>query len=80
MVGWGFGVGVLDWVFGVGLFSWWGLGPVVWGLLGFSGWGSLYKHEGITLGKNDATVSLTQEEMRSHQQKVPRNSPKRITL
>mgnify|MGYP001793554487 CR=1 FL=1 len=31
----GFGVRVSDWVFGVGVFSWWGLGPVVWGLLGF---------------------------------------------
>ena len=48
---WGFGVGVLYWVFGVGVFSWWGLGPVVWGLLGFLGWGSLYKHKRITLGK-----------------------------
>ena len=48
---WGFGVGVLYWVFGVEVFSWWGLGPVVWGLLGFLVWGSLYKHERITLGK-----------------------------
>ena len=49
MVVWGFGVGVLYWVFGV--FSWWGLGPVVWGLLGFLGLGSLYKHKRINLGK-----------------------------
>ena len=48
---WGFGVGVFYWVFGVGVFSWWGLGPLVWGLLGFLGWGSLYKHKRITLGK-----------------------------
>ena len=27
------------------------LGPVVWGLLGFLGLGSLYKHIRITLGK-----------------------------
>ena len=47
----GFGVGVLFWVFGVGVFSWWGLGPLVWGLMGFLGWGSLYKHKRITLGK-----------------------------
>ena len=46
---WWFGVGVLYWVFGVGVFSWWGLGPVVWGILGFLGWGSLYKHKRITL-------------------------------
>ena len=26
----------------------------VWGLLGFLGWGSLYKHKRITLGKNGA--------------------------
>ena len=48
MVVWGFGVGVLDWVLGV--FSWWGLGSVVWGLLGFWGWCSLYKNERITPG------------------------------
>ena len=48
---WGFGVWVLVWVFGVGVFSCWGLRPVVWGLLGFWGWGSLYKHKRITLGK-----------------------------
>ena len=47
----GFGVGVLDWVFRVGVFSWLGLGPVVWGLLGFLDWGSLYEHKRITLGK-----------------------------
>ena len=32
-------------------FSWWDLVPVVWGLLGFLGLGSLYKHKRITLGK-----------------------------
>ena len=51
MVVWGFGVGVLIWVFGVGVFSWWVLLPVVWGLLGFLAWSSLYKHKRITLGK-----------------------------
>ena len=51
LVVWGFGVGVLFWVFGVGVFSWWGLGPVVQGLLGLFGWGSLYKHKIITLEK-----------------------------
>ena len=29
---------------------------MVWGLLGFLGWGSLYKHKRITLGKNGALV------------------------
>ena len=38
--------------FRVGVFIWRGSGPVVWGLLGFLGWGSLYKHIRITLGKN----------------------------
>ena len=42
---------ILYWVFGVGVFSWWGLGPAVWGHLGFLGWGFLYKHKRITLGK-----------------------------
>ena len=56
---WGFGVGVLFWVFGVGAFSWWGLGPVVWGLLGFLGLGSLYKHKRITLGKKMVHAQLT---------------------
>ena len=51
MVIWGFGVGVLDLVYEVGVFSWWGLGPVVWGSLGFYGLGSLYKHKIINLGK-----------------------------
>ena len=54
MVVWGFGGRVLNWIFGVEVFSWWGLGPVVWDLLGFLGWGSLYKHKRITLGKNGA--------------------------
>ena len=36
---WGFGVGVLYCVFGVGVFSYWGLGPAVWSLLGFLGMG-----------------------------------------
>ena len=26
----------------------------MWGLLGFLGWGSFYKHKRITLGKNGA--------------------------
>ena len=30
---------VWDSVFGIGVFSLWGLGPVVWGLLGFLGFG-----------------------------------------
>ena len=42
-------------VFRVGVFSSWVVGPVVWGLLGYLGWGSLYKHKKITLGKNVAT-------------------------
>ena len=46
-----FGSFMVVWGFGVGVFSWWGLGPVVWALLGFLGWGSLYKHKRITLGK-----------------------------
>ena len=40
--GWSFGVWVLNRVFGVGVFCWWGLGPVVLGLLGFFGVGALY--------------------------------------
>ena len=52
MVVWGFAVGVLRWVLEFGIFSWWGLGPLVWGLLGFWGRGSLYKHKRETLGKN----------------------------
>ena len=48
---WRFGVGSYIGVFWVGVFSWWGLGPVVWGLLVFLGWGSLYKHKRITLGE-----------------------------
>ena len=59
MVVLGFGVGVLDWVFGVGVFGWWGLGPVVLGLLGFLGWGCLYKHKRVTMGKNGASSSRT---------------------
>ena len=52
MVVWGFGGRVLYWVFGVGVISWWGLEPVVWGLLGFLARGSLYKHKRINLGKS----------------------------
>ena len=37
--------------FRVGVFIWRGSGPVVWGLLGFLDWGSLYKHKKINLGK-----------------------------
>ena len=57
MVIWGFGVGVLYWVFGVGLFHLMGFGARVWGLLGFWGWGALYKHKRITLGKMVRRVS-----------------------
>ena len=35
----GMGVGVLGLGFGVSVFSWWVLGAVVWGLLGFLGLG-----------------------------------------
>ena len=31
----GLGFWVLDWVFGVGVINQWGLGPLVWDLLGF---------------------------------------------
>ena len=54
---WGFWV--LDWVFGVWVFCWRGLGPVVWGLLGFLGWGSLYKHKRITLGKTWCVYNIS---------------------
>ena len=47
----GLGLGVLVWIFRVGVYSWWGLGPVVWGILGLLCWGSLYKHRRMTLGK-----------------------------
>ena len=33
----GLGFWVLDWVFGVGVINQWGLGPLVWDILGF--WG-----------------------------------------
>ena len=45
--GWGLILGFLGLGFSVD-------GPVVWGLLGFLGWGSLYEHKRITLGKNGA--------------------------
>ena len=50
MVVWGF------WFFrflglGVSVDGAWLLGSVVWGLLGFWGWGFLYKHKRLTLGK-----------------------------
>ena len=35
----GFWGWALVWVFRVGVLSWWGLGPVVWGLLVLLGWG-----------------------------------------
>ena len=50
--GLGVGVGVKNLFCRVGLFIWWGLWPVVLGLLGFWDLGSL--HRGITLGKNGA--------------------------
>ena len=53
MVVWGFGVGVLYWVLG--------LGPVVWGLLVFLGWGSLYEHKKINLEKNGTYVIANEE-------------------
>ena len=46
--------------FGVGAFSLWGLGPVVLSLLGFWGWGYLYKNNRINLGKK----TLPQREYR----------------
>ena len=49
--GGGLGVWFFFWVFGVGVFCFWGLGPVVLGLLGFWDRGSLYKHRRINLGK-----------------------------
>ena len=52
---WGRGLGLGFWVWG---FRWWGFGPGVWGLLGFWGWGSLYKHRRITLGKNLLFLNL----------------------
>ena len=50
--GLGFRGGVLVWVFGVGFFSWWGFGGLWCGAFWvFWGWGFLYKHKRITLGK-----------------------------
>ena len=51
MVVLGFGFGVLDWVFGVRGFQLMGFWACGVGRLGFLGWGSLYKHKIITLGK-----------------------------
>ena len=60
MVAWGFGVGVLGQVCWVGVFSW-GIGPVVGGLLGFLGWGFLYKYKRITMGKLATQPGLKSE-------------------
>ena len=61
-----FGSFMVVWGFGVGVFSWWGLGPVVWGLLGFLGWGSLYKHKRITLGKKWCCTDSSQAPIIMH--------------
>ena len=60
--GLGFGIwdGVLDWFFLRTDFHLMGFGAcgVVWGLLGFMGWGSLYEHKRINLGKEFAQFSI----------------------
>ena len=64
-MGFGSYIGFLD----VGVFSRWSLGPVVRGLQGFMGWGSLYKHKRITLGKNGA-VQTPRYEMHNFEEWV----------
>ena len=52
-----------------------GLVPVVWGLLGFWGWVSLYKHRRITLEKNFALLTachrrcIVEEDLDFHRKK-----------